>query len=161
MYAAVIQEARNRLVSTEDVVAAIAGKTDAKAKAEAVIGLIVRAINSPAASSWAFRVLGREIVSPSPALEALWKGAKIRIGIFKSIVGELMELPEDHPAVTRGIISVMGPFLMLLIYDRRMFRRMFPDFGFTPKDSAAVIRHLVQFTLAGLSAVADDVKKEA
>ena len=61
-----------------------------------------------------------------------------------------------HP----GFVSVAGPILMLLIYDRRMFRRMFPDFGLTPEDSAAVIRHLVTFTLAGLSAVARDAQIE-
>jgi len=158
LYAAVIQEARNRLVTTEEVVAAVAGKTDAKAKLEAVIGLIVPAITGPAASSWAVRVLGREIVCPSPALEPLLEDATIRIGIMRSIVGELVGLPEDHPTVTRSIISLMGPVLLLLIYDRRMFCRMFPGFGLTPKDNAEVIRHWVQFALAGLSAVARDVQ---
>ncbi|MGA2065003.1 MAG: CerR family C-terminal domain-containing protein [Thermoguttaceae bacterium] len=158
LYAAVIREARNRLVTTEDVVAALAGKADAKAKLEAVIGLIVRAITSPAASSWAIRVLGREIVSPSPALEPLREDAMMRIGIMRGIVGELIGLPEDHPAVTRGVISVMAPILLLLVFDRCMFRRMFPEFGLTPADNAAVIRHLVQFALAGLSAVARDAQ---
>ena len=99
LYAAVLQEAKGRLVTTEAVVAALAGKTDAKAKLEAVVGLIVRAITSPAASSWAIRVLGREIVSPSPALEGLLADATIRIGIVRGIAAELMGLPEDHPAV--------------------------------------------------------------
>jgi hypothetical protein len=85
------------------------------------------------------------------------KDATIRIGILRSIAAELMGLPEDHPVVTRGIVSAMGPFMLLLIYDRRMFGRMFPDFGLTPKDNEAIVRHLVRFTLAGLSAVAEDV----
>ncbi len=160
LYAAVIQEARNRLVTTEEVLAAVAGKTDAEAKLEAVVGLIVRAITGPTASSWAVRVLGREIVSPSPALEPLLKDATIRIGIMRGIVGELIGLPEDHAAVTRSLISLLGPILLLLIYDRRMFCRMFPDFGLNPSDNAAVIRHLVQFALAGLSAVSRDVQMQ-
>jgi AcrR family transcriptional regulator len=158
LYTAVLHEARNRLVTTEDVVQAIAGKADAKAKLEALVGLVVPAITGPMASSWAVRVLGREIVSPSPALEPLLKDVTIRIGIMRSIVAELMGLPEDHPAVTRGIIGVMGPCLMLLLYDRRTFRRIFPDFGLTSKDNAAVIRHWVQFTLGGLSAIARDLQ---
>ena len=158
LYAAVVQEAKNRLITTEEVLAAVAGKSDAKAKIEALVGLIVQAITSPVTSSWAIRVLGREIVAPSPALEPLLKDATIRIGIVRSIAADFMGLPEDHPAVTRGIISVMGPILLLLIYDRRMFCRMFPDFGLTPGDSAAVARHLVQFALAGLSAVARDTQ---
>jgi AcrR family transcriptional regulator len=158
LYAAVLQEARNRVVTTDEVRAAVVGKTDAKAKLEAVIGLIVPAITSPAASSWAIRILGREIVSPSPALAPLREDAMVRIGIMRGIVAELLRLPEDHATVTRGLISVMAPILLLLVYDRNMFRHMFPDFGLTPQDNAGVIRHLVQFALAGLSAVALDAK---
>ncbi len=158
LYTAVVQEARNRLVTTDDVVAAVAGKTDAKAKLEAVVALIVRAITSPAASSWAVRVLGREIVSPSSVLEPFLEDATVRIGIVRSIVGELIGLPEGHATVTRSVISLLGPILLLLIYDRRMFCRMFPDFGLNPSDSAAVVRHFMQFALAGLSAVALDAR---
>ena len=158
LYAAVIQEARDRLIKTEEVVAAIAGKTDATAKLEAVIGLLVPAITRPAASSWPVRVLGREIVAPSPAIETLLNEVTIRVGIMRSIVAELMGLPAAHPAVTRGIISAVAPFLMLLIYDRRVLRRLFPDLTLTPQDNAAIVRHMVQFTLAGLAAVARDAQ---
>jgi TetR/AcrR family transcriptional regulator, regulator of cefoperazone and chloramphenicol sensitivity len=161
LYSAVIQEAKNRLVRTEDVIAAVAGKTDAREKGEAILRLMVRGITSPAISSWAIRVLGREIVSPSSALEPMWKDVRFRIGIARGIVAELMGLPEDHPAVTRGIISVIGPCLMLLIYDRRLFRRLFPDFGFSTEDSEAIAQQFMQFATAGLAAVGKDVREQA
>ena len=159
LYAAVLQEARNRVVTTDEVRAAVVGKTDAKAKLEAVIGLIVPAITSPAASSWAIRVLGREIVSPSPALaplreDACWSGSASYGALLPSCLG----CPKTTRRSRAGLISVMAPILLLLVYDRNMFRHMFPDFGLTPQDNAGVIRHLVQFALAGLSAVALDAK---
>jgi len=52
LYVAVLQEARNRLVTTEAVLAAVAGQPDAAAKLEAVLGLMVRAVTGPAITSW-------------------------------------------------------------------------------------------------------------
>ena len=49
---------------------------------------------------------------------------------------------------------------MLLVYDRRMLHRIFPDFRFTPADTPALTRHLVQFVLGGLAALASDVQKD-
>jgi AcrR family transcriptional regulator len=161
LYSAVMQEARSRLVPTAALLAAVAGKVDVRAKLEAVIELGLRAMTSPTSSSWVLRVLGREIIAPSPAMEALWKEEiPIRMGVFRSIVSELMGLPEDHPAVTQGCFIVAGPFVMLLVYDRQMLHRLFPDFSFAPKEIPAITRHLVQFILGGLAALASTVQKE-
>ncbi len=163
LYSAVIQEARSRLVPTTALLAAVAGKADARAKLEAVIKLGIDAMTSPAASSWVLRVLGREIIAPSPALEVFLLGEEmpIRMHVFKSIVSELMGLPEDHPAVTQGCFIVAGPFVMLLVYDRRMLQQVFPALSFTPDDVPTITRRLVQFVLGGLAALASEVQKEA
>ncbi len=161
LYAAVIQEARSRLLPTAALLAAVAGKADARAKLEAVIELGIRAMTSPAASSWVLRVLGREIIAPSPALELLWEEMPTRMHVFRSIASELMGLPENHPAVTQGCFLVSGPFVMLLVYDRRMLHRLFPDFSFTAEDTPAITGHMVQFVLGGLAALASDMQKEA
>src|SRR5262249_32521038 len=73
LYAAVVREARNRLVTVEAVAAAVAGKADARARLEAVLGLIAQAVTGPVISSWAPRVLVREIAAPSAAFDALEK----------------------------------------------------------------------------------------
>lgn len=161
LYKAVIDEARSRLLPTPMLLAAVAGKADARAQLEAVIELGIRAMISPATSSWVLRVLAREIIAPSPALEALWEEEiPLRMQVFRSIASELMGLPEDHPAVTEGCFLVSGPFVMLLVYDRRMLHRIFPDFRITPADAPTLTRHLVQFVLGGLAALASDVQKE-
>src|SRR5262249_26931313 len=132
------------------------------AKLETFIALLVRALTGPASSSWVLRVLAREVIAPSPAFEALReKEMYPKSRLMKGIVAELMGLPEDHPAVARGCLSVIGPMVMLLICDRRTLQRLFPHFGFTPEDAPAVIRHVVQFTLAGLTAVAADARRDA
>jgi TetR/AcrR family transcriptional regulator, regulator of cefoperazone and chloramphenicol sensitivity len=162
LYTAVLLEARDRLVSTEAVVAAVAGLPTAEAKLEALVTLLVRGICKPARSSWAIRVLGREIVTPSAPAVAFWKDRTMttRFRLLRGIVSELTGLPEDHPVVARGCVSVIAPMLMLLVYDRQLVRRIFPHFGFQPKDAPNIVRQFVQHALSGLSAVAAGMKQE-
>jgi TetR/AcrR family transcriptional regulator, regulator of cefoperazone and chloramphenicol sensitivity len=160
LYAAVLDEANQRLVPLEALSAAIAGKTGARAKLQAIIELAVDRLTGPISSSWVFRVLSREIIAPSAAIEALVARQGLpKINIAKSIIGELMGLPEDHPAVARGCISVMAPMLMLFIADRTMLKRMFPSFGFGPHDAKPLARHILRFALAGLAAAARDARE--
>jgi TetR/AcrR family transcriptional regulator, regulator of cefoperazone and chloramphenicol sensitivity len=162
LYAAVVWEAHNRFVTFEAASEAIAAKGDAKSRLEAILDLVVRTITGPQLSSWALRVLGREIVAPTAALNELREKQIVpKARLLRSIVGELMNLPEDHPAVGRGCISVIAPCLMLLVFDRGTLKRVFPQFDFAPENGPALVRHLVQFSLAGLSAAAAEVSKES
>jgi len=156
LYAAVIWEAHSRFVTFDALTAAIADKANPKAKLRAIFELLVRTITGPVSSSWVLRVLGREIVAPTRAIQPLLKKEFLpKMRILKGIVGELLGLTEDDPAVARGCLSVMAPCFLLLIGDRRIFRRALPSvFRFAPADVDALVGHLVQFSLAGLSAVA-------
>ena len=161
LYAAVLEEANQRLVPIEALSAAIAGKKDARAKLQAIFELVVDKLMGPASSSWVFRVFSREIIAPSPAIETLLEKQGLPKGrIARSIVSEIMGVPEDHPAVARGCISVLAPMLMLFIADRRTLKRMFPSLGLRPEDTKTLARHALQFSLAGLTAVARDARKE-
>lgn len=157
LYAAVVEEAHSRFVTFAEAAAAVAGKIDARAKLEAILSLIVRTITGPSMSSWVLRVIGREVVAPSPALETLRDTEFLpKTRILKGIVSELMGLPVDHPSVARGCISVMAPCFMLLIFDRDTLRRAFPGLGLGQDDAGGLVRHMVQYALAGLEAVSKE-----
>lgn len=161
LYAAALEEANQRLVPLEALSAAIAGKTDARAKLQALLELVADKLMGPISSSWAFGVFSREITAPSPAIETLVETQGLqKARIVKSIVGELMALPEDHPAVARGCISVIAPLILLFLADRRMLKRLFPNFGFGRGDAKALARHTLHFAMAGLAAVARDARKD-
>jgi AcrR family transcriptional regulator len=160
LYAAVLWEAHSRLVTFDAISTAIAGKADARAKLEAILGLVVQALTGPVSSSWVLRVLGREIIAPSPAFDLLREKEFLpKTRILRGLVGELMGLPTDHPAVARGCISIVAPALLLLIFDRRTLKRGFPSLGLASEDSADLVRHMVQYALAGLAAVAADAQQ--
>ena len=159
LHAAVLEEANRRLVPLESVTAAIAQKTSARAKLEAIIELVVEKLLGPISSSWVLGVISREILLPTSALEHLFETQGLpKVRIAKSIIGELMGLPEDHPAVSRGCISVMAPLLLLFVADRYGLKRLFPTLSLTSNEAKVLSRHLVRFALGGLSAVTRDVR---
>jgi AcrR family transcriptional regulator len=160
LYAAVLEEAHNRLFTLDMVAAAVAAKSDAKAKLEAVLTLVIGTLAGPVTTSWVLRLLGREFVAPSPAFARLREREVLpKLRILKGIVAELMGLPLDHPAVARGCVSVMGPCIFLGLANRDLLKRAFPKFGFGAGDAAAVVRHMMQYALAGLAAVAAEAGK--
>jgi AcrR family transcriptional regulator len=160
LYAAVLWEAHSRFVTFEAASAAVAGQTDAKGRLEAIIRLIARAITGPVSSSWVLRVLGREILAASAALDTVREKEIVpKARLLRSIVSELMALPEDHPAVARGCVSVLAPCFMLLLFDRRTLKRALPKLALSAEDSDALVQHLVQFSVAGLTAVAGRVER--
>jgi len=161
LYAAVLEEANRRLVPLESVTAAIARKTGARAKLQAIIELIVDRLLGPISSSWVLGVFSREIILPTSALEHLFETQGLpKARIAKSIIGELMGLPVDHPAVSRGCISVMAPMLLLFVVDRQQLKRLFPTLSLNSDDAKVLARHLLRFALGGLSAVARDTHSE-
>ncbi len=162
LYAAVILEAKSRLCTIDTLAAVAADDASPEDKLRRLGGLFVGAITSPTTSSWMLRVLGREMVAPSPALDAVRaEEMPLRTKIIRAIVGGVMKLPPEHPVVGRACVTLMGTWAWLLIGDRRILGQAFPDVGFTPDDAPNLTRHIVQFALAGLAAIAEDAKREA
>jgi TetR/AcrR family transcriptional regulator, regulator of cefoperazone and chloramphenicol sensitivity len=158
LYEAVLCEAHRRLATVESIQSAVAAAGNPEAKLEAVFRLIVSSLSGPISSSWVIRVLGREIVSPSRAISVLReKEVRPKVRVVLGVVAELMGLPVDHPAVTRGCVSVIAPCIMLLIVDRRTFTRLFPHFEIAPDNAEAIVHHLTRFAVAGLTAVAAEI----
>jgi TetR/AcrR family transcriptional regulator, regulator of cefoperazone and chloramphenicol sensitivity len=161
LYAAVLEEARSRIFSDQAIENAIAGKTSPKEKLEAVFGVVVETLLGPVSSSWVLRVLGRDMVTPTTASDAAKEKLILpRALILRRFIAEFVDLPEDHPAVARACVSVMAPFCMLILADRRRMKRALPTLGLEPDDSPAMAHHLVQFAIAGLEAIGRDARKK-
>jgi AcrR family transcriptional regulator len=157
LYATVVQEAHDRVLTFGALSAAVADEADAKAKLRVIIEQFVHGLAGPASASWVLRVLGREVVAPTPVFETLREKEVLpKSRILRATVAELTGLPEDHPAVARGCLSVIAPCLMLLVLDRRTLGRIFPNIRLTAGNTDALVDHLVQFALAGLAAIATE-----
>jgi TetR/AcrR family transcriptional regulator, regulator of cefoperazone and chloramphenicol sensitivity len=159
LYAAVLEEANRRLIPLATLASTVAGKPDAKAQLQAIIELAVEKLTGPLSSSWAFGVIARELLSPTPAVDALRRQQGIpKARIVTSIVAELMDLPTEHPAVARGCLMLMAPFVMLMIGDRLSLKHFLPGLDLGRTGAVALSRHLLTFILGGLAAAARDVR---
>jgi TetR/AcrR family transcriptional regulator, regulator of cefoperazone and chloramphenicol sensitivity len=158
LYAAVLLEAHRQLVTLEALSAIVATDATAQEKLEAIILPLVDAFTEPSPSSWMLRVIGREIIAPSPFLSTFSEQEILpKCSLLRRIIAELVGLPDEHPAVTRSIASIICPCILLLISDRDTTKMFYPNFGFEKADNADIVRHMVQFSLGGLAAVAVSV----
>jgi AcrR family transcriptional regulator len=155
LHAAVLEEANRRLLSVETLSKALVGHTNPEEKLRIVIDLAVDKLTSPMSSAWAFAVLGREVVAPSAAMEALRETeAAPKARIVRSIVGQLMGLDADHPAVARACLNIIAPLLMLAVTDRRTLLRVLPALGLSRADAPTLARHMFTYAMAGIAAAA-------
>ncbi len=152
LYAAVLQEAHARLVSIESMAATASSNVDARQKLRMFLSQIVRQLTSGGRSGWELRVLSREILSRSSMMSGLVeKQIAPKAQLLRGIVAEVMKLPPDHPAVSRSIVNIMGPVLMLLVTDRTIQKKVAPHLEL---DEEAMTEHFVTYALGGLEAVA-------
>jgi TetR/AcrR family transcriptional regulator, regulator of cefoperazone and chloramphenicol sensitivity len=162
LYRAVVQEARNRLAPSDVLAAAVAKETDAEAKLTAFIAVLVRVLSGPAPTTWAARLMSREVISPTAIFDEMRnKEMRARAGILRAIVSELTQLPEDHAAVARSCINIMAPFGVLLLLSPKRIERAFPTLSIGPEAADEYRRHMVQFALGGLAAIARDARARA
>jgi AcrR family transcriptional regulator len=161
LYVAVLDEASSMIMSSAEMMAALAAIRTPKAKLRAFLTPFVHVLLGPASSTWRLRVIVREMNSPTLAPGSKQEKERLqKTLLLKGIVSEIMNLPEDHPAVARGCVSVLSPCFLLLVSDRSMLKRNYPQFGLQLEDAAGLVDHLVLFSLAGLKATAREVQRE-
>ena len=122
---------------------------------------MIRAILGPASSSWALRVIGREILHPSDALQILMEREVLpKKAIAFGFISQILGVPPDHPAVARCGLSIIGPVLLLLIGNPGVLQHAAPSVAVASQVDA-VVSHFQRFIAGGLSAVAADLDSAA
>jgi AcrR family transcriptional regulator len=157
LYGEVLVEAHRRIVSYDTLAALAHGEGSAEDKLRALVGLLVRTVMGSATPPWTWRVLSREVLSPSEAFAVLREREllpKKQIGM--EIIGGMLGVPPGHPAAARCWLSIIAPCVMLLIGDRRIVRQMLPEIGSGPEATEAMVDHLLRFALAGVGAIRDE-----
>ncbi len=156
LYTEVLIEAHRRLLTYDKLAALAEGPGEPAEKLTTLIGLITRTITGPSSSSWALRVLSREVLSPSPAFAVLLKQEILpKKLVITGLVGSVLGLPHDHPAVARCALNIMAPFALLLVGSGQVITQILP--GLTPAEpdaQEAIVEHFQRFALAGLTATA-------
>ncbi|MCL2716014.1 MAG: CerR family C-terminal domain-containing protein [Alphaproteobacteria bacterium] len=154
LYEEVLVEAHYRLVNLQQLRALVSEDLAAEDKLRHLIGLIVGVLTGPAAQTWSVRVISREFLAPSPHVEVVRRKAfEPKKTLVFALIGELLKLPAEHPAVERCFLNIAAPGAMLLLADRSLLRRTLPSID---RDPESLVQHLVRFALGGIAAIAEN-----
>jgi AcrR family transcriptional regulator len=158
LYGEVLVEAHRRLLSYEHLLSIAEGKGDPREKLGTLIEEVTRTILGPASETWALRLIAREVLSPSPVFQVLLDQAVLpKKRLLTGIVGEIVGLPAEHPAVSRCCLSLIAPFAVMLVGNRQILAQLLPGLG-VAGDAEVVIDHVKRFAFGGLPAIAAGVK---
>jgi TetR/AcrR family transcriptional regulator, regulator of cefoperazone and chloramphenicol sensitivity len=155
LYAAALEEAFARLAGCKPLTAALSRRTDAKERLTSLITTLARTILETPASSWAARLISREIIAPAVMCAGM-DNPKLRAlaVLLQETVSELTGLPHGNPAVTLSCINIMAPFVILPLVSQQQLERFFPAVSFGSDSVEETTQHLARFALWGLAAVA-------
>lgn len=156
LYEAVLIEAHRQVVSLDDLEQATHVSADPRLKLRAVLSRLV-GLSTHAAAPWGFRVMLREVMSPSPVVPALVeKAVRPKAKVLLGLIGEILNLPPDHPAVQRSLVFSVLPSIVLLVAPKELPRKVLPAIA---KDDEALLEDLMRYVLAGLEAVAREYRR--
>ncbi|MFT3756768.1 MAG: TetR/AcrR family transcriptional regulator [Pseudoxanthomonas sp.] len=151
LYQAVLIEAHSRWVDFADLQQLAHSALPAQEKLKALLQQLVHTAVDDA-EDWRLAVLAAEFLAPSSHIQVLTHSeAPMKVSLILDILGEITGVPAKEPALSRCMLSIIAPCLMLLLVNRRGM----PGFMQTLRkmSNTTLVDHLYQFTSAGLEAI--------
>lgn len=150
LYQAVLAEAHHRLVGFDELRKLVGSDLPPPSKLRALIEqLVERSTEEP--PPWRLRVLAREVLAPTSHLQVLFQDeAQPKLALVKRMLSEITAIPVDDPALTRCLLSVAAPCLMLIVGGRAFPGPLNEVFQMPAQ---TIVSHLHHFALGGLEAI--------
>ncbi len=160
LYSEVLIEAHHRLMDYDFLRTIADSPSSPKEKLNQFVEGILRTVLGPLSSSWALRVLGREMLHPSESYKTLLEKEvlpKRQIGI--GFISQILNLPPEHPIVSRTGLNIMGPILFLIAAGPEMLKAAAPGAS-KPGEIDALVQHFLRFVAGGLTAVIAGIEQD-
>lgn len=157
LYQAVLAASHGRLLDMAALRQLVGSGLSPSSKLRVLIEqLVERATQEPQA--WQLRVLAREVLSPTSHLQILFQDeAQPKMALLKHMLGEITQIPPEDPALTRCLLNVIAPCLMLLV-GGRSFPGPLQEIFQTP--SQTIASHLYHFAIGGLEAISREYAEQ-
>lgn len=99
------------------------------------------------------RIMAQELANPTPALEAVIEHViRPQYEQLCQIIGRFISSRSSSRATRLCVYSIIGQIVYYL-HARAVLTHLWPEFKMTPAQRQEIAEHIVQFTLAGLTAV--------
>ncbi|KAF1042799.1 TetR/AcrR family transcriptional regulator [Xylophilus sp.] len=151
LYLAVLKEVHHRFMSMEFLRQLATNALPAPDKLRSFFRELVGHIL--AGDDWTMQVWAREVLSPSPLLDTVFRqDTQPKFEAVSAIVGGITGIDPADPRMPQLVLGVVAPCLVLLIVDRGTAAPIRPLFSEAPD---ALADGLWRFALGGLAAARD------
>lgn len=156
LYQAVVAEGHRHFVSVDALRDLTESRLDSSQKLWALLDLLVHGATT-GCRGWHLKVLAQELLSPSPHRQALLTDvAAPKLSFIRAVIGEIAGIPQDDPALTRCVLSVLAPCAMMLLGS---VGAPGPLAEISNMSRETITRHLYTFAIGGLEAISREREK--
>jgi AcrR family transcriptional regulator len=153
LYREVVQVAIDALRATTDSAKEAAEGCPAEEKLRRFVQVYVRRLLATTPDDWIHRLINREIADPTTAIDAIVdQGIRPRLDYLTEVVAELMDRELSDPRVIRSVVSLQAQSVAYL--PNPLAERLGLKPKLTPAEIDQVAHHIVEFSLAGIRAIA-------
>jgi hypothetical protein len=155
LYRAVLEDVHEHIVNEREMAAIMRADCSAEEKLSMVLDAYIATIYSE--QSWHSRIWAHELIAPS-ALGGLsfLEGTLSKERSISKILSDITGIPQGDPALHCCVVTVMGPYLLMLCVQRDMAHRLAPIFHYRGEDMNVYFKELI---FSGLKAFAQRWKK--
>jgi AcrR family transcriptional regulator len=119
------------------------------------IRMTLQRLLGPEEDTWMEKLIARELMDPTPALDLIVeKGIKPTSQRMGAMVAELLGTPLDDARVWQCFLSIQAQCLFYKSGKPITVRMSPPGFKYTPDVIDGLARHIAEFSLAGIRAIA-------
>lgn len=114
LYVEVLRQAHRRLMNIGYLEAAVEETGAAEEKLGQFLTGLLHSLLDTSPEGWIAKVVMRELSAPTRASqEVVELQVRPTSRLFRNFMAQLMDLPVDHPAVIRGVLSTVGQCMFL------------------------------------------------
>jgi len=152
LYRAVLQSAIDRMRETTDAARKAGEGQPPEEQLRTYISIFMRRLLSDRRGT-VHRLVTREMMDPTPALEAIaQQGVRPRVEYLSAIIAKLIGSDTTDPRVARSVASVWTQSAAYVA--NPIAERLGEPIASTPEDADAIAQHIADFSIAGIRAIA-------
>jgi TetR/AcrR family transcriptional regulator, regulator of cefoperazone and chloramphenicol sensitivity len=160
LYIEAAREADRRLFNGDMLRRALDEPTTPEEKLSDFLLEMTKSLLDPSPDSWSSKLIAREMSAPTNALfEVIASEMKPNSALLKQIISRIMGLPDNDPAVLRGLLLCISaaPF----VYDNRIiFENIFAGFTINDEWIEKFTEDANHFVICGLHALAEKTRRD-
>jgi AcrR family transcriptional regulator len=153
LYTEVVQTAIDAMRGTSELSIKAAEGASAEERLRVFVRVFLRRIVGTGRDSWIHNLMSREMADPTPALDLVVEQAiKPRLAYVGGIVADLMGCEPGDRRVVPIVASIQGQCLMYA--PNPIAERLIGHWPLTEDELESAARHIAEFSLAGIRALA-------